>query len=70
VTMYRWVQRFTVEFIEVARPARRALGDRRLVDETYVKVAGPCRYLYRAVDQHEQVIDVSLSLRHDLSAAR
>jgi IS6 family transposase len=39
VTVYRWVQRFTCEFIEAARPCRHATGDRWFVDETYLKVA-------------------------------
>ena len=59
VTVYRWVRRFTAEFIEAARPCRRMPGDRWFVDETYVCVAGRWTYLYRAVDQHGQVIDVS-----------
>ena len=70
VTIYRWVQRFTPEFIEAARPCRHAPGDRWFVDETYVKVAGTWTYLYRAVDQYGQVIDVLLSTRRDLAAAR
>jgi IS6 family transposase len=70
VTIYRWVQRFTPEFIEAARPCRHAPGDRWFVDETYVKVSGRWAYLYRAVDQHGQVIDVLLSMRRDLAAAR
>jgi transposase, IS6 family len=70
VTIYRWVQRFTPEFIEAARSCRHAPGDRWFVDETYVKVAGAWTYLYRAVDQHGQVIDVLLSARRDLAAAR
>jgi transposase, IS6 family len=70
VTIYRWVQRFTPEFIEAARPCRHAPGDRWLVDETYLKVAGQWTYLYRAVDQHGQVIDVLLSARRNLAAAR
>jgi IS6 family transposase len=70
VTIYRWVQRFTPEFIEAARFCRHAPGDRWFVDETYVKVAGRWRYLYRAIDQHGQVIDVLLSARRDLAAAR
>jgi|SRR5450755_205727 hypothetical protein len=60
VTVYRWVQRFTTEFIEAARPCRHAPGDRWFADETYVKVAGRWTYLYRAVDQHGQVLDVLL----------
>jgi hypothetical protein len=34
VTIYRWVQRFTPEFVEAARPCRHAPGDRWFVDET------------------------------------
>jgi transposase-like protein len=33
VTIYRWVQTFTAEFIDAARPARHAAGDRWFVDE-------------------------------------
>ena len=48
-----------------------ALGvDRWFADETYVKVAGIWTYLYRAVDQHGQIIDVLLTARRDLAAAR
>jgi transposase, IS6 family len=70
VTIYRWVQRFIPEFIEAARPCRHAPGDRWFVDETYVKVAGRWRYVYRAVDQHGQVIDVYVSPRRGVAAAR
>jgi len=70
VTVYRWVQRFTLEFVEAARPARPVPGDRWFVDETYVKVNGRWTYLYRAIDQYGQVIDVWLSTRRDLAAAR
>jgi transposase, IS6 family len=70
VTVYRWVQTFTAEFIHVARAARHAAGNRWFVDETYVKVAGRWTYLYRAVDQHGQVIDVFVSTRRDAAAAR
>jgi transposase-like protein len=60
----------TPEFIDVARPARHVSGDRWFVDETYVKVAGRWTYLYRAVDQHGQVVDVFVSERRDAHAAR
>jgi hypothetical protein len=40
------------------------------VDETYVKVAGGWTYLYRAVDQHGQVIDVLVSTRRNAAAAQ
>jgi transposase-like protein len=66
VTVYGWVQRFTPEFIEAARPARHAPGNRWFVDETYLKVAGKWTYLYRAVDQHGQVINALMSAKRDL----
>ena len=65
-----WVQRFTPLFADAARPLRHAVGDRWFVDETYVKVAGRWRYLYRAVDQYGQVIDVLLAEHRDTTAAR
>ena len=43
---------------DAAGPCRHQVGDRWYVDESYVKVAGAWRYAYRAVDQHNQVIDV------------
>ena len=70
VTFHRWVQRFTPLLIYAARPVRHLAGDRWFVDETYVKVAGVWRYVYRAVDQHGQVIDVYVSGRRDIGSAR
>jgi transposase-like protein len=70
VAVYRWVVRFTPLLAEAARPCRRRVGDRWFVDETYVKVAGRWRYVYRAVDQYRQVIDVFVSSRRDTMAAR
>jgi transposase-like protein len=70
VTVYRWVQRFTSLLAEAARPCRHAVGDRWQVDETYIKVAGQWRYVYRAIDQFGQVIDVFVSPRRDAAAAR
>ncbi len=69
VTLYRWVQRFTPLIVDAARPCRHAVGDRWFVDETYVKVAGNWRYVYRAVDQYGQVIDMCISEKRDVQAA-
>ena len=69
VTIYRWVQRFTPLVIEAARPCRHSVGERWFVDETYVRVAGIWRYVYRAVDQYGQVIDVFVSKRRNVAAA-
>jgi transposase, IS6 family len=70
VTVFRWVQRFTPLLIDAARPCRHAPGDRWFVDETYAKIAGRWIYLYRAIDQFGQVIDVLVSEKRDLAAAR
>ena len=61
MTLFRWVQRFTPLLVDAARPCRHATGDRWYVDETYVKVAGRWRYVYRAVDQHGEIVDVYVS---------
>jgi transposase-like protein len=70
VTVYRLVQRFTPLLADAARFARHSPGDRWFVDETYVKVNGVWRYVYRAVDQHGQVIDVLVCKRRDGHTAR
>jgi transposase-like protein len=70
VTIYRWVQRFTPLLADAARPCRHLVGDRWQVDETYVKVGGEWRYVYRAIDQFGQVVDVFVSPRRDAAAAR
>ena len=69
VTIYRRVQRFTPLVIEAARPCRHSVGERWFVDETYVRVGGVWRYVYRAVDQYSQVIDVFVSKRRNVAAA-
>ena len=69
VTLDRWVQRFT-PLDHRRRPAMSTRGRRSVVvDETYVKVAGTWRYVYRAVDQYGQVIDVLVSAKRDAKAA-
>jgi IS6 family transposase len=63
------VQRFTPLLADAARPCRHSVGDRWQVDETYVRVAGRWRYVYRAIDQVGQVIDVFVCPRRDVTAA-
>jgi transposase-like protein len=70
VSAHRWVRRFAPLLADAARFGRHRVGDRWHVDETYVKVAGRWVYLYRAVDQFVQVIDVYASTRRDSEAAR
>ena len=70
-TVRQWEARFAPLLADRLREKRR--GRRSVswyLDETYVKVSGRWRYVYRAVDQHGQVIDVYLSARRDIAAAR
>ena len=69
-TLFRWVARFTPLFTEAARPLRHTPGDRWFVDETYVKVAGKWRYLYRALDQFGQPCCVALSATPRIPSTR
>jgi transposase-like protein len=69
VSIYRWVQRFAPEFAEAARARQHVIGDRWHVEETYLKIGGSWRYLFRAIDQFGRVIDVYLSPRRDGGAA-
>jgi transposase-like protein len=70
VTLFRWEQWLRPALIEAVRPCRHAVGGRWFVDETYVKVAGVWRYVYRAVDEQGQVIDSFVSPKRDLAVPR
>jgi transposase, IS6 family len=69
VTLFRWVQRFTPVLADPAGPCRHAVSSRWVVDETYVKVSGSWHYVFRAVDEQGQVIDVFVSKKRDAKAA-
>jgi transposase-like protein len=69
-TIYRWIQAYAPELDKRLRPhLRRTTGSWR-VDETYLRVKGRWRYLYRAVDSRGQTIDFRLSAKRDAAAAR
>ncbi len=68
-TVYRWVHRFLPHFGEAARAHRHAVGERWRADETYCRLNGRWAYLYRAIDQDGQVVDVYFSERRNAAAA-
>src|SRR3712207_4166431 len=70
VTLYRWVQRFAPELERQLRRHLRPCRGPWHVDETYLRVAGQWRYLYRAVDGTGQTIDFLLCARRDKKAAK
>ncbi|WP_051300027.1 IS6 family transposase [Methylobacter luteus] len=68
--IYRWVQKFTPKLEAVFRKGnQRPVGTSWRVDETYIKIKGQWRYLYRAVDKAGQTIDFLLTVHRDKQAA-
>jgi transposase-like protein len=70
VTLWRWVQRYAPELGKRVRKRLKATNDSWRVDETYVRVKGQWRYLYRAVDSTGATLDFLLSSKQDAEAAR
>ncbi len=69
-TVANWgVQRFGVLLAEACRRHAKRIGSRWFVDETYVRVGKAWAYLYRAVDELGQVVDVLLREKRDLESA-
>jgi transposase-like protein len=68
-TVLNWTQTFCPQLAVAARVHRRRLGRRWYVDEVFMFRGTEQRYLYRAVDQHGQVIDVLLREHRDLASA-
>ena len=65
-----WVQKFGPQIGTILDIKRRKIGKRWHVDETYFKVAGVWKYVYRAVDEDMEVIDVYVSDNRDKESAR
>ena len=70
-TIHRWVRKFGPEIAKKRSFKRRSWrGLNWHVDETYIRVGGKWRYLWRAVDQCGQLVDFRLTARRDARAAR
>jgi transposase, IS6 family len=68
-TIFRWVQRYAPEIEKRVRQYQGPRSGSWRVDETYVRVGGKWKYLFRAVDKHGQLIDFMLSDRRNTRAA-
>jgi len=68
-TVNRWVIKYSPPLEEVFHRRKRPVGRRWRLDETYIRVKGEWRYLYRAVDKRGQTIDFLLTEHRDQEAA-
>jgi putative transposase len=65
----RWVHRFGEEFTDQLRRRERRSGRVWHLDEVFVRIGGEQRYLWRAVDEQGQVLDILVQERRDADAA-
>jgi putative transposase len=68
-TIQRWVVKYGAQLAEVFHRRKRPVGRSWRMDETYIRVKGEWRYLYRAVDKTGQTIDFLLTEHRDTEAA-
>ena len=68
-TIQRWVVKYSPQLEEAFHRRKRPVWVSWRMDETYIKVKGQWRYLYRAVDKHGQTIDFLLTEQRDEAAA-
>ena len=69
-TIQRWVVKYSPQLEEAFHHRKRPVRVSWRMDETYVKVKGEWRYLYRAVDKSGQTIDFLLMEERDAHAAK
>jgi putative transposase len=69
-TIIRWVQCYVPEFEKKWNRFALTVGTSWRVDETYIRVRGEWKYLYRAVDKQGNTVDFLLSEHRDIAAAK
>jgi transposase-like protein len=69
-TVHRWVVRYSPELLERFNLRKRSVTRKWHVDETYIKVRGQWKYLYRAIDSNGDTVEFWFSERRNLSAAK
>ena len=69
-TVSRWAIRFLPLLEKTFRKYKRPVGGSWRMDETYIKVKGVWKYLYRAVDRDGKTIDFLLTAKRDKAAAK
>ena len=66
----RWVHQYSPKIEKKIRKHLRPTNDSWKVDETYIKLKGEWKYLYRAVDSDGNTIDFMLSTKRNRKAAK
>ena len=69
-TIYRWVMIYAPQIEQKARKHLKSTNDSWRVDETYIKVKGKWKYLYRAVDSNGNTLEFMFSAKRDAQAAK
>jgi putative transposase len=69
-TIRRWCDKFGQAYANQLRRRRPRPGDKWHLDEVFVKINGITHYLWRAVDQHGNVLDVLVQSRRNTQAAK
>jgi putative transposase len=69
-TVRRWCAKFGQAYANGLRRRQPRPGDKWHLDEVFVRVNGEQRYLWRAVDQDGNVLDILVQNRRDTAAAR
>ena len=69
-TVSRWAIRFLPLLEKIFRKYKRPVGESWRMDETYIKVKGTWKYLYRAVDRDGKTIDFLFTAKRDKAAAK
>ena len=65
-----WCNKFGPKYAKRLKKRHQGFGDTFYIDEVFVKIGGKQQYLWRAVDQDGEVVDVFLQARRDGSAAK
>jgi transposase-like protein len=68
-TLNRWVLKYVPLLDQQFRARKRPVGPSWRMDETYVRVKGAWKYLYRAVDKAGATVDFLLTAKRDRKAA-
>src|SRR5215217_1875735 len=68
-TVRQWCRKFGQQYANALRRRRPRPGDKRHLDEVFVSINGAQQYLWRAVDQDGNVLDILVQPRRDKAAA-